>query len=226
MISSRLKLERYAMIHDRLLFLKEGVTAFTTTGSVAPSSRWAARELTSAVRSAPRPCRILEAGPGTGPVSIQILKEMREGDSLTLCEINPRFMEILKARLQRRRDYKQHEPRISYFLGPVQNLPEVEYDRIVCGIPFYNLRATLVAEIFNKFESLSHSNTELTFFSYVGIREISRVAPIPKVRERIKQVSEFFDALEERFPVSKHIVWANLTPICVYNVKIGAPLQA
>ena len=83
------------MIKQNLVFLREFLLEFKTTGACFPTSKWAAQALIKPLRDTKRkPMRILELGPGTGSVTLPILRELREGDTLTICEINPRFMKV------------------------------------------------------------------------------------------------------------------------------------
>ena len=83
------------MIKENLVFLREFLLEFKTTGACFPTSRWAAQALIAPLREDNRPPKnILELGPGTGSVTMPMLREMRDGDSLTICEINPRFMKL------------------------------------------------------------------------------------------------------------------------------------
>jgi phospholipid N-methyltransferase len=85
------------MFKENLVFLREFLLEFKTTGACFPTSRWAAQALITPLRAPERaPKNILELGPGTGSVTMPLLREMRPGDHLTICEINPRFMKSLK----------------------------------------------------------------------------------------------------------------------------------
>ena len=55
------------MIKENLVFLREFLLEFKTTGACFPTSRWAAQALITPLREPNRPPRnILELGPGTG----------------------------------------------------------------------------------------------------------------------------------------------------------------
>ncbi|HAC15516.1 MAG TPA: hypothetical protein DCE78_06170, partial [Bacteroidetes bacterium] len=69
-------------------------------GAVAPSSASLVREmvkpLTKRVLSSDKPIRILELGPGTGPVTKEIVNLMRPQDHLDIVELDVKFFELIK----------------------------------------------------------------------------------------------------------------------------------
>lgn len=210
------------MLPEPLVFFKECVTHFTTTGSVIPSSRWAAQALTNPLRATGRPQRILEIGPGTGAVTTKILKDMIDGDELVICEINSRFMAALKNKLKVNSDFDKHKDRITFFEGAIQALPEVgTFDVIICAIPFNNLPLKVVEEIFEKLKRLSNKRTHLSFFEYLGLREIGQVVSLKERRQRMREIEGFFDELFKTHETHRKIVWLNFTPINIYTLKFG-----
>lgn len=211
------------MIKESAVFFKEFIRAFETTGSVIPSSRFAAEALTARLREVSHPQRILEVGPGTGSVTRRILADMKESDSLTICEINPRMMKALKAGLSENEDFIRHKNRITFFEGPVQELKEPNvFDTIICAIPFNNLTLSIVQDIFAKLNRLSHDNTYLSFFEYLGLREINMIIAPSQRRRRMREIEKFFDRLNSSHPTTRKIVWLNFTPINIYTVKLKA----
>lgn len=220
------------MIRDRLVFLRECVRQFRDTGSMFPSSRWVARELTEPIRtphshsaelgkSGRGPLNILEAGAGTGPVTVEILRLLHAQDKLCICEINPSLMQMLKTRLQKKHDFHTHQDRITFFEGPVQEMSnDQKFDVIICSIPFFNLPIELVQDIFAKFEELSSKSCTLTFFSYLGVRYFAELTPVSELKQRARAVSRFFKSLSHHHKVQKKIIWLNFTPIVAYKVEI------
>src|SRR5262245_28734173 len=127
------------MLREAWVFLREGFLNFRHTGTFCATSKWAAKALTNPLREERGPQMILELGPGTGSVTVEILRDMIPGDCLTICEINPRFMEALKRRLATNEHFLLHKDNITFFSGPVQDLPEDgRYDVIVSSLPFLN----------------------------------------------------------------------------------------
>src|SRR6266550_1237009 len=83
---------------ERREFYQEFRQAYTTTGSILPSSRGLARALSGPFRRRRGTARVLEVGPGTGAVTAEILRCMRPGDHLDIVEINAHFVDVLRRR--------------------------------------------------------------------------------------------------------------------------------
>ena len=188
-------------------------------GSFCSTSKWAAKALTEPLVGPRKTMRILEAGPGTGSVTDQILKRMRTGDELVLCELNPRLMAILKRNLARHPLFDIHKNRISFFEGPVQELPGSQpFDVIVCAIPFLNLPVPVVKEIFARFRELSHEKTVMTYYEYIMMRELGKAISKTR-RSRVSQLEPFLQEVWEQTNTQRKQVWRNVLPVNVYRLE-------
>ncbi len=209
------------------VFLREFFREFHTTGSIVPSSSFLSRSLAKFVinREENRPLRILEVGPGTGPVTRQIAKVMQDGDLLDLVEINPEFVRILNERLTNEPIFQPVADRIRVLCQPIEDVENSEpYDVIISGLPFNNFDGDLVESILKRFEELACPSGRLSFFEYVGIRKLkSAVSPGRKTRERMRGVS----AVLEKFlqsETSRDTILRNVPPAWVHHVQFpGGP---
>ncbi len=207
-------------MNDHVVFFREFLNKFEETGSAVPSSRWAAMAMTNPLRKTNKTQSILEVGPGTGSVTQSIIKDMVDGDRLTVCEINPRFMARLRRKLSSNKDFIKHSQCIDFFEGPVQNMPEeTKFDLIVCALPFTNMKVSIIADIFSKLERLSNENTHITFFEYIGLRTIGRITSVKERRDRLEQIDQFFVELNNKYDRETERVWFNFTPINVHTLK-------
>lgn len=212
------------IIKDNVVFLRESLLEFKSTGTFFPTSKWAAEALAEPLKESNRkPLRVLELGPGTGSVTVQILKYMQPNDSLTLCEINPRFMKSLKDNLAKNEDFIRLKKQITFFLGAAQELPsDIKYDVIVCAIPFLNLDLHTVEEIFDKLRQISTGRTVMTYYEFIGIRSISKVVSPAERKERILQLDTFFKEVYARHHMKRERIWLNLFPINIYTLELAA----
>lgn len=211
------------MLKDNLVFLKESLKEFELTGTVCPTSKWAADALTNPLRGARTPKRILEIGPGTGSVTVKILADMIPGDTLMICEINPRFMEALKENIRDNPNFKRNLSAISFFEGPVQDLPETtRYDVIVCALPFLNFDLQTVEDIFAKLKRLSDSATVMTYYQYIGLRSLSLAVASPRQKKRMRELDSFFRGLYRERLTGRKRVWLNILPINIYTLDLAA----
>lgn len=207
---------------DSLIFLKESIVKFKEIGALLPTSECAAEELAAPAKLPPHPKRILELGPGTGVVTIRILRNMGPNDELCVCEINPTFMQTLKERLNEIPEYHSRKDRVHFFLGAAQDLPETgTFDLIVCALPFLNFDLQTVKEIFDKLRRLSKPETLMTYYEFMGIRRISKLVSPKTRRERIRDIDGFFNIITKK-RLSRRRIWLNLLPINVYRLKILA----
>jgi len=210
------------MLRDHLVFLREFIAEFEHTGTVWPTSAQAARTLAHPLLTDRGPKTILEIGPGTGSVTVEILRHMQPGDHLTVCEINPRFMKALKENLAGNPDFERHRENIFFFEGPVQNLPEDRhFDVIVRALPFLNFELSIVQEIFEKLRRVSTSETVMTYYEYIGLRQLGKVVPSKKARMR--ELDPFFKAMHSRHRARRTRVWWNLLPINIYRLQLDLP---
>lgn len=211
------------VIKENIVFFKEFLTEFHTTGSCFPTSRWAARALTGPIRSARPPQRILELGPGTGSVTTKILADMIPGDKLSICEINPRFMSALKKKLSVKENFLKHKDNVDFFLGAMQDLPEDHtYDLIVCALPFLNFDLEIVEDIFAKLKRISHEKTIMTYYEYIGIRSIGKQVAPPEMKQRLRRLDSFFSKFYSEHEMHRTRIWLNVPPVHIYTLRIAA----
>jgi phospholipid N-methyltransferase len=212
------------MLKENLVFLREFLLEFKTTGACLPTSRWAAQALTTPLRENGRKSKnILELGPGTGSVTLPIIKELQPGDHLTICEINPRFMRSLKETLNGHDHFHRVRDQVSFFLGAAQDLPSDKvYDIIVCALPFVNFDLSTVQAIFNKLREISSPETLMTYYEYIGVRKFNETVGAPERRDRVAQVHEYLSDSGYISYLGRERVWLNVLPVNVYTVKPAA----
>lgn len=210
------------MIRDNVVFLKQCLCDFQSTGALCRSSKRAAHGLTEPLRQISRkPYKILELGPGTGAITEKILEDMIPGDQFHTCEINPEFMIALKKRLLSLPTYQRHKERVEFLLCPAQEIPtECKYDLVVGCLPFLNFDLTTVIEIFEHIKKLSHEETIMTYFEYTGIRTTGRY-----LSKRLRAVNDYLAEVYNNHRVAHKRVLFNLFPMNIHYLKIGATIQ-
>lgn len=213
-----------SMLKENLVFLREFLLEFKTTGACFPTSKWAAQALITPLRDPTRgPKRILELGPGTGSVTLPIIRELRAGDTLTICEINPRFMKALRDTLEREEVFRDRREQVRFVLGAAQDIPvEEPYDLIVCALPFLNFDLETVQSIFSRLRQVSTPNTLMTYYEYIGACKVSQSIGVQRNKDRVSQVNGFLRESGVVHNVDKTQVWRNLFPINIYTVKPAA----
>ncbi len=208
------------MVSDYLVFVRELPRSFGEIGAMLPSSPALAELMVAPIKKASHPLTILEVGPGTGPFTRRIIKLMGPEDRFVICEINPRFLERLKKTLSRNPYYRKHQNRISFFQGPVQDLPRSDlpkqYDVIVSSLPFVNFAPEVVDEILALFRKLTREGGSLTFCQYVGVCKIRELFSNQPTRERVQGVENVVDAwcrkVSEKGEVHRRVSFLNVPP--------------
>ena len=208
------------MAVDALAFLKELPKNFSQIGSIIPSSRALAKALARPIERATKPIRILEVGPGTGPITRRILKLMGPQDQLLICELNPNFIKQLQLKLATNKYFIKNRDRVSFHLGPVQDLRtfgvEGTFDAIVSSLPFSNFTPELVHDILSLYRDLLASDGSLTFVEYAGIRKISSLLKNSEERERVRGVEEVIQSWKEQWAkfgrVDRDLTILNIPP--------------
>jgi len=208
-------------------FIKELPKSFKQIGGVIPSSPYLAKLMIKPICKGTTPQNILEVGPGTGPFTRAILKEMGKDDTLTVCEVNPRFIAKLKDSLQNNNFYKQHQSRVSFYEGPVEQLvaeqPDLKFDVIVSSLPFNCFTEQQVAHILSAYKGMLKVNGSLTFCEYLGMPALAKIFASPEQRERISAVKRtvkfWLSEASTGGRVKKRVSILNLPPALTFEVN-------
>src|SRR3954468_6558666 len=147
--------------------------------------------------------RILEVGPGTGAVTVQIIGDMRPDDRLVLVERNGEFVEHLKRRFVELSAGDSADGRVSLVHASVEELPEDEpYDVIISGLPLNNFDVALVESILEKLRRLVAPGGTVSFFEYVAVRTAKAMVSPREDRQRLRGIGrvlrEFLSGAEIR----------------------------
>lgn len=201
-------------------FLVEAFRNFHTTGAVWPSSPLLARAMTEPIKRVAGPRRILEVGPGTGPFTRAILKQLRAGDRFDLVELNEQFCRKLERDILSK--YRARHPGVEVRLhcAPIEEAAlSGPYDVIVCGLPFNNFPPKLMRQIFRRMFALLREDGELVYFEYVGVRVMKGRWVGDDGRARLKRIDAFGKSLRRNHEGSKEIVIGNIPPAVAYRLK-------
>ncbi len=229
---------------DYRVFWRQFRQAYHSTGAVLPSGRGLSRALTRFVRNgeaasatvnmpAVAPSdnasiarRILEVGPGTGAVTVQILHDMRPCDRLVLVERNEHFVAHLSQRLNEFSAANPDRNQVSLVHAGVEELPEHDtYDLIISGLPLNNFTVESVDRILGKFGRLLAPDGILSFFEYVAVRRAKSLVSSQVERERLRGIARTLGHFL-RTEIRRDLVMANLPPAWVHHIRFGqAPTE-
>ncbi len=192
-----------------LVFLKNAILRFGTTGAVWPSSRFLAKAMAPAPRHRGEGSVVIEIGPGTGSLTRAIVAALEPGSRLILIDLNEDFIKILRKRF----------PDVEIVLGDAQELTDIlrergieKVDCVVSGLPFTNFPQEVSRNILNEVCTLLKDDGELVLFQYIHSR---RIMPGGK---------RFFKMLTELFPsVTTQRVFLNIPSAYVYRLRRRSP---
>ncbi len=206
-------------------FLKQTINAFHTTGAIAPSSSFVAREMIRAMpdsASIPENYRVLEVGPGTGPFSAEIAQRMNGRGQFDVYEINPEFVAHLQERIDREACFQPMRAKIKLCLGNVMELDAPgTYDAIVSGLPFNIFAPDDVRKFFEHFRALARKGGTLSFFEYVGVRPLQKPFVSKERRHRVKQIAGIVQEFANAYQYDEKIVLPNMPPARVRHLRFG-----
>jgi phosphatidylethanolamine/phosphatidyl-N-methylethanolamine N-methyltransferase len=226
---------------DYRVFWQQFRQAYNSTGAVLPSGRGLARALTRFIRDgevagaegtsaagqndrdvALAPRRILEVGPGTGAVTLQIIADMRPNDHLVLVERNQEFVDHLGQRLLETPEVESRRDRILLKHASVEELPSNEtYDLIISGLPLNNFDVDLVERLLTKLTRLLAPGGILSFFEYVAVRRAKALVSSPDDRARLEGIARVLGDFLAGMEIRRDLVLANVPPAWVHHVRFG-----
>ena len=206
-------------------FLKQTLNAFHTTGAIAPSSSYVAKEIVRAIPEAeqlPKTFRVLEVGPGTGPFSSEIALRMKGHGHFDIYEINDEFVKHLRERIEHEACFQPMKKKIKLCLGNVLELNAPgTYDAIVCGLPFNNFAPEDVRTFFEHFRALAKKGGTLSFFEYVGVRPLQKPFVSKERRARVKEIAAVVHEFTKAYQYRQKVVLPNMPPARVRHLRFG-----
>jgi phospholipid N-methyltransferase len=202
-------------------FFRESRRHFRDTGSLLPSSKFLAQALVAELRKPREACRILEVGPGTGPVTTQIIRHMLPDDRLDAVEVNGHFVAVLQRRFDLEPAFRARRPQVRLVHGPVEELPgEGTYDYIISGLPFNCFPATLVRKIFQAYTRLLKPGGTLTYFEYLLVRTLQTPFVNRQERRRLYRVARIVGRYIRDYQVHRQRILINVPPAVVRHLRL------
>jgi phospholipid N-methyltransferase len=191
-----------AVQHGR--FLREFIRKPGSTGAVAPSSPELARLVVDEA-SLEGASVIVEFGPGTGPITRELLRRKPADAKLIAIERNEEFVTLLQG---------QH-PDLDVAHDTVQELHNIlaargeqTTDRIVSGLPWSYFEPELQRDIMTTArDSLSEGGIFVTFAYVQGLA-------LPRAWRFRQLLRELFTEVSQ-----SEVVWANVPPAFVYTCR-------
>lgn len=186
-----------------------------------PSSRFLAQALVTEARKPRGPARILEVGPGTGSVTRAIARCLQPNDRLDAVEINARFVDLLRRRIDTDKVLRQHRDQIEVIHAGVEELiGEGVYDFIISGLPLNNFPVALVRKIFAAYDRLLKPGGTLSYYEYVLIRQLKTPFVDRRERRRLYRVGRVVGKYIRAHQIRRQRVFMNVPPAVVRHLRL------
>lgn len=210
------------VMHEPVTFLKQTLKTFRTTGAIAPSSPFLGRAMVKQLPRTghfPADFRVLEVGPGTGPITEVVAKRMHGQGHLELWEINPDFVEHLRRRIEKQKCFEPMRARIHIEQGDIRSkVAGPHYDAILSGLPFNNFSPDEVTGFLEHFRALLKPGGTLSYFEYVAIRKLQAPFVSKERRVRLKVISQVVEEFAREHQLKSDIVPINFPPARVRHL--------
>lgn len=214
-------------ITEYLTFFREFRESFQKTGALTPSGRSLSRKLCGALDERHGPRRVLEVGAGTGAVTREIAARLQPQDRLDVVEINPRFVEVLQRRFDTELPFRTVADQVQIRAHGIEDLPDdLEYDVIICGLPFNNFPVDLVKSILKLMSERVVAGGTLSFFEYFAVRPVRSLVTSGDERRRVARVGRVLEWYLDRFEYAAKPVLANVPPAIVHHLRFAEATQA
>ncbi len=206
---------------ENLLFFREFRRTFHSTGALLPSGRALSRALASRVTPSDSAKHLLEVGPGTGVVTSEIIDRLGPEDQLDLVELNERFADLLRQRLESDPKWKMVARRVRVLQMPIEQLDDKQtYDVIVSGLPLNNFSCEVVQQIFKRLHQLSRPEASLSFFEYVAVRKAKSLFCRSDERQRLAGIEHILQSELGLWETDRQCVLANVPPAWVHHLQM------
>ncbi len=207
---------------ELLTHIKIALKDYYHTGTPVPSMPTFARLMTKECREARAPRRILEVGPGAGPMTEQIVPTLATGDVFDVVEISQEFVRTLEKKFLEPARRRVPGATVRVHCGPIQTVPlEGNYDFIVSSLPLNNFEPEIVREILGRMKSLLAPGGCLNFFEYAGIRKIARPFKSTKDRRRLGDIARLLSDFDRENHVTKRVCLLNIPPALKRSLQVA-----
>jgi phospholipid N-methyltransferase len=200
---------------DHWLFLSHFRKSPRTVGAIAPSSRRLARAMVDGLSLGPA-SRVVELGPGTGAITVEIAEKLPASARCLAIDIDPVFTARVAARW----------PRIEAICDRAEHLVEIArsrgllpVDHIVSGLPFASLPAASARAIVDAIVSALQPGGTFTTFQYVHAFALPPAAAVRRTLDARMGASPTRQLVVGNLPPALVVRWTKSPAAASVNVR-------
>jgi phosphatidylserine decarboxylase len=211
-------------LQETFFFLSQLSHGFDHIGAIFPTSRRAARMMAGEAMRQKSPKAILEVGPGTGPITTELVRHMKADDRLVLCEVDKDFVAYLRRRFENETDLQRVKHQVEILHQSVTDMEgEARFDHIISAVPFTRLPAELTEQIFATYRRLLKPGGTLTFLEYKFLRKLRRWRPRTNHDAEFLKIDQILKDFINRYQFRKDHVMLNIPPANVRSLRFSEP---
>lgn len=202
------------LMKEHYLFLKRFFSKPSTVGSLFPSSKKLATEITrKAGDRTPSPVSFLEVGAGLGAFTDHIVTKMRAQDTLDIVESDPQFCKILKSKYG-------HHPRVSIHQISILDFRAKDFDFIISSLPLNAFHSDIVDQMLFKYKNLSKPGGYISYFEYMGIGRLKKLYLSGEMQKDFCTTLSLKRSFVENYCREMDKIWSNLPPARVFHCQM------
>lgn len=208
---------------ETFFFLSQLSRGFEHIGAVMPTSREAARALAAEALRQKTPKAVLEVGPGTGPITTELVRHLKADDRLVLCEVDKTFVDYLHKRFETEPELQRVRHQVEILHQSVADIPgEACFDHIISAVPLTILPAEVAEAIFDSFRRLLKPGGTLSFLEYKFLRAMRKIKK-PKNYEDFIKIDKMMKDFINRYQYRNDSVMLNVPPANVRSLRFSDP---
>lgn len=199
------------------LFFRQFRENFFHTGAVLPSSKAAAQASAAYLAQRQGPIQVMEAGPGTGAFTKEIVPLLQTGDSFDIIEINPILLSYLRQRFQTESAFKSNGAEINLINADICRYPfNRKYDYIISSLPLSNFPPAMVEEILTVVMDLLKPGGIFSYIHYIFVSRVKYLFSSGESRAKTRKYKAIINQFTQQYQVERRAVLPNVPPTWVY----------
>lgn len=183
-------------------------------GTIAPCSRFVARELGRYVKKESVGKYYLELGCGTGNVTETLVRDVLSSeDHLDAIELSPELAAIAQERLAQYPNVTVH------CCSALDWHPDVKYASVFSTLPFNAFSVDLVNSILDHTRSFMEEEATFSYVEYALFGKVKRNFLFGESYKKFEMMYSYLESVRSKYLYDSHVVYRNLPPLHVYHLR-------